>query len=159
MKCNQIQELLLTDYLDNCLEKSLKTKIDEHIGQCPECMQFKKAAVLATVDVFKGLEKERVPENLWSKIESSLENEPQIAQGAGLWSTFFRPLFANPAPVLTIAVLIIFLGLGRVNQWNAHRVQLNQQSKEFLVSVMNSSSAILIDDDEGYGTNVEQVFL
>lgn len=159
MKCDQIQELLLTDYLDDCLEKDLRAKIDEHVDGCPECKHFKQTVIQTTVDVFKGMERGEVPADLWSKIETSIENESQPCLGTSSWWESLRSLFANPAPVLTIAVLVIFLGLGRVNQWNVHQAQLNQQSQEFLASVMNSSSTILINDDEGFGTNVEQMFL
>lgn len=159
MKCDRIQELLLTDYVDDCLDPSQKKEIDEHIGRCAHCMSFKQAVIQTTVEVFKGMERRQVPADLWGKIEASLESGPEHVPDTISWRESIRALFANRVPVYAMSVLLLFIGLGMFNQRNIHQVKLNQQSQEFLVSVMNASSSILISDGEDYGTNVEQMFL
>lgn len=158
MKCDQIQELLLTDYLDGVLQEDLKKKVDAHIKDCPACLEFKKAAIRTTVDVFNGVEQKQPPDHLWARIENALEIHPNEASSVSWWD-YLKPWFSNPVPAMAMMVVLFLFAGSAVNQFQDRQAKLNQQSKEFLASVMNSSSSVLISDEDDLGTNEELYFL
>lgn len=159
MGCDQIKELLLTDYIDGCLSPEIKRTVDEHLNNCPSCAEFKQTVIQTSVVPFNEVDRKDVPADVWSKIESSLEHKQETEPKTISWWESLQSLVFKPAPVGAFIVIFFLIASVTLNQRNLRQAKLNSQSKEFLVSVMNASSSVLISDDDGYGTSLEQVFL
>ncbi|OGS18501.1 MAG: hypothetical protein A2219_03660 [Elusimicrobia bacterium RIFOXYA2_FULL_50_26] len=72
MDCNKIRELLLTDYVDNELTRSLNADVDSHLAACPQCAEFLKKVKSAATAPFEHAPRATPPPEIWNRIQSSL---------------------------------------------------------------------------------------
>ena len=123
MKCENIQELLMTDYLDGeCLaEGGLRVK--SHLDDCETCRSFYET-VLKSAEALRGAGELLPPEAVWLRIRKSLETGPSrapnfgdllrgVASGAGafcqhLSSMIPRPVLGAALPVMILAAVLVF---------------------------------------------------
>lgn len=110
MDCNQIREMLASDYIDNELDLQAREQVDRHLAKCPDCR--KTSENLAAVALpLRRAQKHNVPQGVWPRIQTELRRQhthaarPKTALHHGLLEVFLmRPAFAAAAAA---AILIL----------------------------------------------------
>ena len=75
LTCKQfLQEL--NDYLDPNIDAELKSHLNAHVTQCPNCFVIVDTT-LKTLQVYKGVEPQTIPDDvrtrLWTALERKME--------------------------------------------------------------------------------------
>jgi anti-sigma factor RsiW len=63
---------LLTEYLDGRLPEELRSSLDRHLGECPECVTFLRT-FQSTLSLVKSLEERDLPPELRLKLRAFLD--------------------------------------------------------------------------------------
>ena len=74
MKCKMVRKLE-SEYLDGALEIDTRRSFRAHLAACSACSERVKE-LEEIKGMLRNLEQPEVPEELLSKIESGMENEP-----------------------------------------------------------------------------------
>lgn len=72
----------LNDYLDECCDKSLRVEIEKHLSDCPNCFVVADTT-RKTVNVYKGMQAQALPENLKSRLMGVLEARVRARRDGG----------------------------------------------------------------------------
>ena len=72
MNCKKIQDLILTDYLDDQISEKEKRPIEEHLSHCRFCRDFAAAARKVGAGLFTNLDKVGPPEFVWRRIRENI---------------------------------------------------------------------------------------
>ena len=159
MKCEQIQELLLTDYLDGQLDGNGLKSIEEHLSDCPGCREFLAAARKITVEPFSSSKKVFLsPEDVWQKIKQQIGRErpqPSVANPLAEMIIVFKQLVPRPAWALSVIVAGLVITTIYLNSLNRQEI-VQPASSEYIVDDLLVSQG---DDNDGYGTAIEEYFL
>ena len=62
----------LNDYLDKCCDPSVRAEIEKHLNDCPNCFVVADTTK-KTVDVYKGMQAQALPDKLKSKLMGMIE--------------------------------------------------------------------------------------
>ncbi len=155
--CKDIQELILTNYLDGEIDQELKIRIDRHLDECAECRKFAAEAKETLIVPFQQAPAEKVPAHLWTAIKDKIENveapAPQM-HWARRWVETFS--YLKLAPILAGLILFILIGPRVLQTQEAKKVQASEQG-EYLASLLDSTSSLDSDDDTE--TPLEAYFL
>ncbi len=73
LTCNQFLDEL-SEYLDDTAEGKLRQELEEHISECPNCWVMVDTTK-KTVQIYKGLEPEPLPNGLRTRLMSALEKK------------------------------------------------------------------------------------
>lgn len=161
MNCERIQELILTDYLDGILEENVRKELEAHLADCPQCLDFAKAARSTAFESFEGVSKIAPPAHVWARIEERLqqENVPSVVHSPS-WLEHLKALFALPKPALVLAaVLVLFISAGTIDIIKPRPKELSRSTVEYYVSLVDPVTDPSESDKDDFGTDVEQVFL
>jgi len=71
MKCAQVKDILLTDYLDGSLDQIKLAELEQHIRGCDACQKMQKQVVAMRSSV-KGMGLISPPESVWENIRQRL---------------------------------------------------------------------------------------
>jgi len=108
MNCEQIKELLLTDYADNRLTDEKRQEVDKHLAACSDCRTFQALARGVAAQVFNDKKIPQAPEYLWQRIKNEVSEESSAKKS---WALFdFRNIFMfipRPAMIMIMAALLI----------------------------------------------------
>lgn len=160
MSCKEIQELLLTDYIDGEVDTATRERIERHLLDCPSCLEFARAAQAAMEPVSQTAVKE-VPAHVWNNIEQKLD------QPAGQFNLdwvnkigfVLEGLISQPRRAAVFAVILVVAVSGltviknAARQGSVSKVAENQPVEYF---------AFLVEEEDlngGYGTAIEEFFL
>ena len=166
MKCDKVQELILTDYLDGQVNKEQKTNIEKHLASCVLCKKYELAARETVITPFNNTEKLSPPTATWDKVKNQIERErrqertnPFADLIRGIKSVFYipRPAFA----VATVAIILITIATVIILPSDKQKiVKLSTEDQiecmTYLLGVFNKEST---DDNNDFGTSVEEYFL
>ncbi|MCA9400686.1 MAG: zf-HC2 domain-containing protein [Candidatus Omnitrophica bacterium] len=161
MRCEQIQEQLLTEYLDEQISAEQKHVIDLHLNGCRACQEFYQAVVQAAVNPLKNSELYEAPSVIWDAVEQRIIHEDvSVIDLLRNWCVEFGNRLILPVPALGITMVIVFSLLGLMvfqssNQRMARQAQ--EEPVEYLVSMIDDITAV--DTNGGYGTDIEEYFL
>jgi anti-sigma factor (TIGR02949 family) len=61
----------LTDYLDESLDPQLRSELQRHVNECPNCWVLCDTTE-KTLKVFKGMEAKAVPQDIQSRLLAAL---------------------------------------------------------------------------------------
>ncbi|MBN1622439.1 MAG: zf-HC2 domain-containing protein [Endomicrobiales bacterium] len=75
MNCKTIQELLITDYIDNELDSNSKKEIEKHLESCVKCREFYQNVYKVSVEPFRNSKDAVIPEELWQSVKASIQRE------------------------------------------------------------------------------------
>jgi hypothetical protein len=167
MKCEDVKELILTDYLDGQLGKEQKTQIEKHLAICSECKEYELLTRAAVVEPFNDLEKHNPPEATWNKIREQIEEErPQYEPENSFADLILRIkeflYIPKPAFVVTSILVLLLVGITVITLKpdNQKVVQVNPESQieciNYLMTVFDQEGANGNDD---FGTSIEDYFL
>ena len=69
----------LNDYLDECVDKELKDKLEKHVTECPNCWVVFDTTK-KTIKVYKGIEPQVIPEDVRSRLMAALQKKMQAGK-------------------------------------------------------------------------------
>jgi anti-sigma factor RsiW len=64
----------LSDYLDESLEAEIRSKIEAHIAECPNCWVIADTT-RKTIQIYKGMEPHPLPSDVESRLMEALERK------------------------------------------------------------------------------------
>ncbi len=168
MKCEDVKELILTDYLDEQLGKEQKTQIEKHLAICRDCKEYELLTRTAVVDPFNNVKRHNPPEAAWHKIREQIEKEKLPRQGP---TSSFADLINRvktflyiPKPAFvatTIAVLLLVVVTVIKLQPEDQKIVKVSPEKQiecimYLISVFDQET---INGNDDLGTSIEELFL
>ncbi|MBI3813412.1 MAG: zf-HC2 domain-containing protein [Nitrospinae bacterium] len=167
MKCKEIREILLTDYLDDMLNEQDRKEVEAHLSFCIHCNEFAKIAIESTAAPFKDAPKLLLSqEKIWHKIRAGIISEEKTTAGAGFLpelAASFKNIFvvrtalAAAAVAVIVVAAIVFFNPVRQNQ--TVKKTPPDESIRYLASAMDELSETNPEEDKGYGTDIEKYFL
>ena len=167
MKCKEIQEVLLTDYLDGMMNEQNRREAEAHLSSCVYCKEFMEIAIESTVEPFKNAPKLSLShEKIWQRIKEEIISEEKTAAGAGFLSELassFKNIFAvrmalaSAIVAVIVAAAVVFLN--PVGQNQTVKNTTPDESIQYLASIIDELSSTTTEEEEGYGTEIEKYFL
>jgi anti-sigma factor RsiW len=114
MNCQDIQDLLLTEFLDNEIGSDKKVQVDAHLAACPECREFYAAALNVDAAIKRRPSPEEPGPHVWGRICDAIQSRPEspfdVVQGwwEGFWGGY-RPglVYGSVAAALMVALVIV----------------------------------------------------
>jgi len=168
MKCKNIQDLILTDYLDNEMDLQNKKKIEAHLSECQECLQYASFVQKNTVEPFNEAQRHYPPQSVWQNIKKAIEegqkeNEFVLTEPQNYWKKM-RNFFPLPQQIFALGgVLAVLVMVVLINNYAVKKgamVQRDEQNQvEYLASLAGDFSEVSLDEKGDYGTVLEQYFL
>lgn len=168
MKCETIQNLIITDYLDHEVSSLERSTVEQHLVSCPSCRVFLEESKKMTVEPFLKTEDANLPkEEIWQTIQEKIEKEQTISPVTShpfvdllenLKNVFYRP---QPGFVLAstlIVLLTIFTGI-QTNRFVQMAREKKFQEKVADLAFVIEEMELASDDTNGYGTDIEEFFL
>ncbi|MBF0121875.1 MAG: zf-HC2 domain-containing protein [Candidatus Omnitrophica bacterium] len=167
MNCEQVQEIILTEYLDKCLTGPVKVQCEAHVENCSDCQAFLSIASKRVITPFLDLPRERMPESVANAI--MLRVFPKAPERKCTWvDVAIEQMRSWYAPVLpttgwAMAILVCFIIVG--TQFNINGSEEVKQTERvlYMAEVADFSSVkggIMRDSGERkYGTSMETYFL
>lgn len=160
MKCEKIQDLLLTDHLDGRLSKREGEKIATHLMGCATCRKFAEIAKTTLLEPFKETEQLLPPEAVWQSVRQRIASEPR--QPASQLRDFIGKLLTLPVvhkPSLVFAGVVSVVLLTTI-LWR-QPTPVNAPSTVNLEKQIDYVAALMATDDEeeGFDTAIETYFL
>jgi anti-sigma factor RsiW len=64
----------LSDYLDEKTDLELRTKLEKHIAECPNCWVIHNTT-MKTIQIYKGMEPVSIPKDVESRLMRALEKK------------------------------------------------------------------------------------
>ncbi len=112
MNCKQVEQILLTDYLDGELSGATRADIQGHLRACAHCRMFEQRVRVGAVLPFKGLGDLQPPEGLWQDIAHSIQAEPIRLSWVEqyLWGPL-RLVLAHPRPAFAAVTFIVLVSV------------------------------------------------
>jgi anti-sigma factor (TIGR02949 family) len=68
----------LSDFLDESVDRELKTKLEKHVMECPNCWVVVDTTK-KTLQVYKGCEPQVVPDEVRSRLMAALQKKMKAA--------------------------------------------------------------------------------
>ena len=159
MKCKEIQELIMTDYLDGELSREHQLMIDDHLGHCPECRKTAQSAKSLSRDFAPLKDANLDREVIWQNIKNALEEDRAssviYSPGSGSPSLLenlfkrFKPSFV----FATMAVLLIMFSVFVVQE-RTKMAQLTPEEKIEYLAYLEDEAALdgnaedILDEDQ-----------
>jgi len=108
MKCERIQELLLTDHMDGELSDALRRQVNEHVRSCAACGEFARAAARISASPLKAAGKEEPPSYIWHRVKERIASHEGSRAGimqdiAEFIRRVLAPLMRIPRPAIVFA--------------------------------------------------------
>ena len=160
MNCKKVQELILTDYLDNELKAYARDEIKAHLASCSRCREFEQAAQRDAHGLFRGLGPVQPPESVWQNIKGAIQQKQQQSVPVFLERLFDlvresfvvrRPAYAFATAFTVILTVVFFMGQPArqkmlvkdyLIQKSAFMVALNKAPNGEIDSVVDFNTAI-----------------
>ena len=118
--CDALRNDVLSDYVDGLLAAEEAAKVEDHLKGCRRCAE-EHTRLKAMIDGLKALPEEKVPQDLWRRIEGSIRQEVATVGKPGLRATLHeglrsmasvlfgplrRPALAGAAAALALALAV-----------------------------------------------------
>ncbi|MBF0253243.1 MAG: zf-HC2 domain-containing protein [Candidatus Omnitrophica bacterium] len=164
MKCKQIRDLILTDYIDNEADKNILSSVESHFASCRECKEF-YMAVKETIDRPLRESVDLAPsEKVWMNIKRSIEERTcadteNVTEGLDIFG-FLRNIKWIIKPAYALAAMLLIFTVGEIKYYNVKEAGLNN---EFIQENINYLLGVNANEEEngaeGFGTGIEEYFL
>ena len=155
MKCEHIQELILTDHMDGEMGDAQNKQFEQHLQVCAGCRQYAALARQAAAEPFENAGRIHPPEHVWHRIKARIEEEQDSAKG-------IRNIFTIPKSVyaLSAAMLILIMILTKMFLFDPNGTQLaNGISDEIEIYEYLTEWDPSVEFDVAFGTDTEAYFL
>jgi len=157
MNCKNIQELIITDYIDSQLSKKTRQKVEEHLKTCKNCKKFEKILLKSAIQPFKKVKKHIPPEKIWIEIQKLLVKEKKYIFNISHKFKNFLQIKKLAFTTATVAALFITififinLTLNNTQEINSYL----QEQGEFL-SKLKSGEKNFYQDEYFLNTSIEK---
>lgn len=160
MRCEQIQEMILSDYLDGQMADHQKQQVDQHIHQCEQCQEFLKVAKVAAFDPFMDIPLIEPPEQIWKNIEHRIIQEKVAEVSRSGWMKNIYIRFQLPFALATVCGLILMV-ISTLYQPKQIAVKTEiEQNASVEIALLTVSDYYMDSDEElNFGTMIEEYFL
>ncbi|MEI8012066.1 MAG: hypothetical protein WCI27_06255 [Candidatus Omnitrophota bacterium] len=152
MNCQDVQELLLTDFIDHQVNPDIQNKVNVHLKGCVVCRDFLGAVMKVDANVKEAPLTQGPAPHVWDRISHDIQCQPGsfFDQIEGWWADFsggFRPVWGYGSLVAaTLVFLVVAMPL------LVHRQQsASTADGEYLLQL------VYADDDNGDGTEGDLV--
>ena len=81
MKCEKVQELIITDYADGELRPEARLEIESHIRVCEACRQFEAVMMRDIREPFARTVKEAPSAYIWERVKQAVTSVPGKPDG------------------------------------------------------------------------------
>ncbi len=170
MKCKEIQELLMTDFIDGELPSDRREAVDKHLGQCSECRLYAEEVRKAAVLPFVGVEDKAVPERVWDSILSAIDEgerasfkRPWFERIGDFLGTILAPFkIKGPALAFASTCIVVIMVLVAVNLPFQPDMGINEIMNEnmgFLNSLGTKAATESDMASDNFDTAIEYFFL
>ncbi len=165
MNCETVREWILTDYLDGQISQEQKEQLEMHLAGCSRCRDLETIARKAVIEPFNAAERVSPPETLWHQIKEQIEQGQEQAAGPLVdFMVRIRNAFHMRKPALAVVtmmvILLIAVMLLKTPANHQGMVSLNLEEQiEYMAGLVKGSNHVSMDQDEGYGTSMEEYFL
>ena len=165
MKCQRIQEIILTDYLDSQLNEKQRSLLGRHLTECPGCEKFSTYVMKNIAGLFTNAERLIPSEIVWrgikGRIEASEHKKPGLVIGffERLRSAFYIP---KPATIFVTALTFILAASLALALYIGNQKRLNYNGQKTVQDIdyyQELFSNVHATDDAGFGTVIEENFL
>ncbi len=168
MKCQDIENLILSDYLDGEGVQEVAFQVKSHIQECSSCKNFYEEVVSVTAAPFDVLPVIKAPQTLWERIEEKIDSKTgkirkkensEISfrlKGINAFGGFLRkePAFVS---ILFIGLILFSVFSMKNKSYIASRAEIGHQ-EEFHY-IFSRTRIDLREDEKGFGTILEKLFL
>ena len=156
MRCDRVNDFLMTDYFDGIVNVETQKAVKEHFSVCASCRETEQALAAARASLRRASRLEppvKVWENIRSRIlEDSLNEKPKNLTG------WFRSLFV-PKPIFAAStVMAIVLAVLALNFAAFRRQVVTGSNGEETINLYHNGyqeDASITD----LGTDIEEYFL
>ncbi len=166
MKCDNVQELILTDYLDGQVNEEQKKNIEKHLASCVHCREYELVARETVITPFNNTEKLSPPKATWDKIRNQIEEDerqeitnPFADLIRGIKSALYipKPVFAVASVAIVILIIVTVIQLPSDDQKIA-KMSAEEQI-ECMTYLLGEFNEELADEGSDFGASVEEFFL
>ena len=107
MKCCQIEEVLLTDFLDDRLSSDKKMAVESHLAVCVPCRELVAAARELDSDIMKTSAPAQVPAHVWAKVADKIDAPSFTWSDLFGWGTKTRFVYGSALAGLLAVVMVL----------------------------------------------------
>ena len=162
MTCEELQHLILTDYMDGEVDEVLAAQIEKHIESCETCREFLIAVESSSVKPLAHTPHTQPSASVWAKIkdeitESDIEQESSFAYVFSQIGKFLNELKVPAFALATVVAIVIGVTLSQmVTRDDAPMASIDAEEVEYLVSLIDEAD----EEDLGeYAEAIEEYFL
>ncbi len=120
MKCEKVQDFILSDYLDEQLDSKRTLAVEKHLAQCEQCRELAQEVKEKVGPLLKEERRSSPPASLWSSIEKDIEARPAKSPQRFFWVCWkpsLRPWTPQWNPLwVFVLCLMIMAGVVRYQQ-------------------------------------------
>ena len=153
-KCDQIQDLILTDMVDRQASAAVQQQVEAHMVSCVSCRVFYRQVIDQTIKPLTQMPVQQVPEHIWEGIKACIEQQPVKQTIVSVLFNKISELWQWPGvvPVAAMCCMMVIVA-GTITY--KHYAQLVQKDQEgaYLVSLLDNSN------DDNSKSSIEQYFL
>lgn len=163
MKCKEIQELIMTDYIDGEMSDELYKEVKKHVDGCVQCKQFEQTVRQTAVEPFKKAPIVTPPESVWINIKDTIQHEQEKGRFANIRERLIGS-FRIKKPVFAVAVITaaIFVAVLLTRKTSNNRDMVNSYLEEqigFIAELDSEGERFLDEDDIDFGTVIEEFLM
>ena len=164
MKCREWQDIILTDYLDDQMNKEQVVQLEEHLSSCQECREFSANARKAVIEPFEHVQKGEPSENVWHNIKEAISENQDEREYVHLWDRIKELVFIPRPAMAFTTIAILFLSVTLVLNNRNQQLQIVKsvlmQSQMDDVSYAFDELAYFSEENGLYEeTDIEEYFL
>ncbi|MFA4916090.1 MAG: zf-HC2 domain-containing protein [Syntrophales bacterium] len=169
MRCTEIRDVIMTDFVDGELDAEKAKVVNEHLAECHACRTFESNFVKTAVEPFKNARRENPPPYIWQNIRNGVvqknalkeQNFFYILKG---WLSLPKAVMVTATVVCLIFVSVFFITNQRTVVTNApDKAQFSTektiQTKENYFSYLYEDVDTIYANEKGLGTAVEELIL
>ncbi len=171
MKCRDVREFILTDYLDERMSGDAQTALERHLAECGGCREFEAQARQVVMEPFRQADRLYPPDAVWEKIHARILEENQARAGSRL-GAFWAGLSSRvplPKPALAAAALVGVMAIALT--FTLHRLPMQgpelarldiEAEATYVAALLDGTSAASVSEsgeNGGFGTAIEEYFL
>jgi len=155
MKCGEIRDIIITEYIDNEIDAKVRGEMELHLSICAGCHEFKEALLSGIVEPLRNAEPAVAPEALWFKVRSAIERleKEENSFDIGALVSSFMPRWANVAAMAAMVLIMSFAG-----NFLAHNIWEKQIQQTAQYTAEENETLALAELSDMPNAQVEKVY-
>jgi len=166
LNCKNIQEIILTDYIDGHVRDKQKELIDQHLAYCTVCKELLVSIKKQVIYPFNTIRRVVPDESLWVQIKQTIQEEERQLLVRNLSPNFWEKLrsavyIPRPAVALGTIMTMIFM-IGTAGQFfiNSQSIKINGQDQvQYISSLIDEPVDLPNNNGNDVQSPIEKYFL